>query len=364
VKDFSLIPSEDSQQAVRIGRNLMVAGSSLLVILLMYFYYWQGFLPKRAFVLASCAILLLILFFYILFRSGANKKFQDPSLTVPQMLSAIVVTTYIIYQANDARGGFLLVYTMVFVFGLFRLTAREMLIIAAFVLSAYAFAISLLAVNKPHAVDAQEEMVNWLVLAVVLLWFAPIGGYIRNLRDRVRESNAELRAALTKIQDLVVHDELTGVHNRRYLTDILRKEKSRADRSGNTFCVAILDIDSFKNINDTFGHSVGDKVLKEFATVVENAVRISDYFGRFGGEEFLLLLTQTTVQTVPVFAERIRSLVEIHNWPGIPQELKITVSTGIAEYHLQEDVEDTLRRADAALYGAKHAGRNRVECSN
>ena len=127
------------------------------------------------------------------------------------------------------------------------------------------------------------------------------------------------------------------------------------------FYVAILDLDSFKNINDTFGHSAGDDVLKEFARIVKNQVRVSDYFGRFGGEEFLLLLTQTTLATAPVFAERIRAIVESCDWPSIPHQLKVTVSTGIAEYRLQENIENTLRRADAALYRAKQAGRNRVE---
>lgn len=342
----------------------MAAGTSLLVILLMFFYYWQGFLPKNAFIQASSAILFFIFLFYILFRIGVNKKFRDPSMTAWQMLAAAVVIMYVMYHANEARGAFLLVFMMVFVFGVFRLNGRELFMIAAFVLSAYGLVIDLLLTNKPHAVNAHVEMVQWFVLALVLLWFAPMGGYINNLRRELRQGNEELKAALIKIQDLAIHDDLTGVHNRRYLTDILHKEKNRADRSGSTFCVAILDIDSFKKINDTFGHSVGDEVLKEFSHIVENEVRISDFFGRFGGEEFILLLTQTNLATAPVFAERIRALVELSDWPDNPHKLKVTVSIGITQYHLQENIEDTLRRADAALYRAKHAGRNRVEYGN
>jgi diguanylate cyclase (GGDEF)-like protein len=361
MRNLSLLFPSDKEHAVRIRRNAMAALASLLVVLLLFFYYWQGFLPRHAFIQASAAIVFLIGLFYFLFRTGVNKAFRDPSLTLPQMLAAAVVIEYVTYQADNARGGLLLIYLMVFMFGLFRLNMRELLMAALFVVSSNALVIYLLAVNKPYAINLQMEITQCLVLAMVLLWFAPMGGYINHLRDTLRDSNTELQDALEKMHGMATRDELTGIHNRRSIWEILEMEKNRADRGGAIFCVALFDLDHFKSVNDRFGHAAGDKVLKGFTDIVRKELRASDYFGRYGGEEFLLLLPQTTLGTAPAFAERIREFVEKGDWTKVSSNLRLTVSAGIAQYRSPEKMEETLQRADSALYRAKKAGRNRVE---
>ena len=152
-------------------------------------------------------------------------------------------------------------------------------------------------------------------------------------------------------------DILTGLPNRRFLQTQLEGEFERAERYGRTFSVALLDLDHFKRVNDSFGHAVGDKVLQEVARLLAGQARNLDTAGRWGGEEFLLLLPELPLGAAFEVAERFRLLVAEHPFAhGHP----LTVSLGVAEYRAGEGLDDLLNRADAALYDAKTGGRNRV----
>jgi diguanylate cyclase (GGDEF)-like protein len=140
----------------------------------------------------------------------------------------------------------------------------------------------------------------------------------------------------------------------------LRQHQALSIRTGESFCVALVDIDFFKNINDTLGHSAGDTVLREFSASAMRSLRASDQFGRWGGEEFMLLMPQTSMQEAITGAQRLRLNTEALSFP-VGEDLALTISIGLAQYRVGEDIEDTLRRADVALYRAKSAGRNRVE---
>jgi len=172
----------------------------------------------------------------------------------------------------------------------------------------------------------------------------------------------KLEQALGTINELAIRDELTGVHNRRYLLELIEKEKERSDRNGRAFCMCLLDIDFFKRINDTWGHSAGDTVLRAFAGVVQGQVRGSDSFGRYGGEEFLLMLPETPPGDALVLAERVRAAIEEMRCLEGGSEIALTVSIGVAEYRMGEAIGLAVGRADEALYLAKSSGRNRVLC--
>jgi diguanylate cyclase (GGDEF)-like protein len=169
----------------------------------------------------------------------------------------------------------------------------------------------------------------------------------------------KLEQALKIINELAIRDELTGSHNRRHLLELIEHEKERSARFGGLFCLCLLDIDYFKRINDTHGHSAGDTVLRHFAAAVQGQIRDSDAFGRYGGEEFLLMLPETSLDEAMVLAERVRADTERLAFAGLPG-LAITVSIGIAEFRTGEPVAQTIARADEALYLAKSNGRNRV----
>jgi diguanylate cyclase (GGDEF)-like protein len=123
----------------------------------------------------------------------------------------------------------------------------------------------------------------------------------------------------------------------------------------------MVDIDLFKRINDTYGHLTGDAVLRDVAHAASKALRQLDFFGRYGGEEFVMVLTDTPLEGAMVTAERVRSRIEQLEFPGIAPGLRVTVSIGVAEHVRRADSAVTLRRADEALYRAKEGGRNRSE---
>jgi diguanylate cyclase (GGDEF)-like protein len=170
----------------------------------------------------------------------------------------------------------------------------------------------------------------------------------------------KLEQALKTINELAIRDELTGTHNRRYLLGLIEKEKDRSDRSGHSFSLCLLDIDFFKRINDTYGHAAGDTVLRQFCHAVQQHVRATDSFGRYGGEEFLLMLPETPAVDALVLAERVRQAVEKLRCVDGGSEIALTVSIGVAEFRPGEQITQTVGRADEALYLAKSSGRNRV----
>ena len=209
---------------------------------------------------------------------------------------------------------------------------------------------------SPRADMPLLHLVCDLGLYVVVLVFVLLFELTKN------DGFSRLRQALATINELAIRDELTGIHNRRFLLDLVEKEKERADRNGSEFCLCLFDIDFFKRINDTYGHAAGDTVLRDFARTVQDQLRALDAFGRYGGEEFLLMLPETPAASAIALAERVRGAVEGLRCTDGERTITLTVSVGVAEYRLGEKVAQTIVRADQALYLAKSGGRNRVLC--
>jgi diguanylate cyclase (GGDEF)-like protein/PAS domain S-box-containing protein len=159
------------------------------------------------------------------------------------------------------------------------------------------------------------------------------------------------------IDHLARTDELTGLANRRELNRIISHHISQANKTDSCFSVVMLDIDLFKSINDKYGHSVGDLVLQEFSGYVKAMIRKSDFFARWGGEEFFIVLPDTNQANAVKISEKLFSKVEKTECAG----LAITVSAGVVEYTPGESLESLLKRVDSAVYRAKNKGRNRVE---
>lgn len=182
--------------------------------------------------------------------------------------------------------------------------------------------------------------------------------YQKHLEEQVAERTASLSAVNEELQRLARRDSLTGLYNRIAADERLRQEFLLLKRSASPYAVLFMDIDHFKSINDTYGHEIGDHVLRRFAAVASSIIRESDFLARFGGEEFLVVLPDTSVEGAMLIAEKIRSAVETHDFGAVPH---ITVSIGVAsgeDKDLRE--EAVVRRADSALYKAKSSGRNAV----
>lgn len=185
--------------------------------------------------------------------------------------------------------------------------------------------------------------------------------FFRGMQYRLSVANDKLGAALAQIETLVRSDELTGVANRRGIMESLHRQRELLDRSQQPFCVALLDIDHFKRVNDRHGHAAGDRVLRTFGALLASCTRAVDRIGRYGGEEFLLVMPDTNAEQAVDALERLRLQIVGANWTaltGIPSGMTATI--GVTQYRAGESVEATIRRADEALYRGKAAGRNRV----
>ncbi len=172
---------------------------------------------------------------------------------------------------------------------------------------------------------------------------------------------AALEEELAKATHASREDFLTKLYNKRAIEEYLRLKEAEYERHGHDFCIAMLDLDHFKLINDTYGHDAGDAVLVAFAKILKEEARGSDIVGRFGGEEFIAILGDTDAQGAKVFCEKVRSHVEAAHFMYQGERILVSVSIGIAQRSLSPSLKSTLSGADERLYDAKRKGRNRVE---
>jgi diguanylate cyclase len=344
---FRLFPTDDADQRLRFRRYMIAAATSLMFVFLLTLCHMEGALSAGPFATASLATLATIGAFYVVFRTGWNRRARDRSLTVPMMVCATTAVTFALYYVGPARPVFLLMYPVILFFGVFRLNTRSLLGVSALAMFGYALVIWLLLYSPAGIARPHIEMLQWMVLATVLIWFSFMGGYVNHLHSRLKESE---------------YDELTGVYTRRRILEVLQHERIRCDRGAGPLSICMLDIDRFKHVNDSFGHAAGDEVLRQSVDVSQRELRAIDFMGRYGGEEFLLVLTQTGIEGARECAERVRRQTEAAGFTLSGSERHMTVSIGVAEYRPGESTRETLERADAALYRAKAGGRNRIEC--
>ncbi len=182
-------------------------------------------------------------------------------------------------------------------------------------------------------------------------------------RQEVQEAENRIHALesqLEQMSELVREDQLTGSLNRRGLDDVFEREAARADRRKTPLCIALLDLDDFKRLNDTYGHLAGDEVLIHLVRVIKETLRTMDVIARFGGEEFLILLPETTLESAMQTVTRLQRELTKRIFMHRHERLLITFSAGVALRQSGEEQTAVIKRADDALYKAKHAGKNRV----
>ncbi|MEH6493572.1 biofilm regulation diguanylate cyclase SiaD [Halopseudomonas sp.] len=180
---------------------------------------------------------------------------------------------------------------------------------------------------------------------------------VARISDRYQNMMRDLNEAL---HEASTHDALTGLPNRRLLVDRLKKEAERYARYKRPFTIAMLDVDHFKAINDQYGHELGDSALTEIARVLDAEIREQDLCGRWGGEEFLILLPETQADAAARVMERVRTAIEHLTIRAQTDSVTVTISIGIAEYQAGESYSETINQADHALLVAKRGGRNQL----
>ncbi|WP_019142034.1 GGDEF domain-containing protein [Noviherbaspirillum massiliense] len=330
---------------------------SLLYALNLFIFYQQEFISDASFLCGSAFVLCTVIFFYGLFKLGANKRFEDPTLMLPQLCATVSIMLLMAYIDRATQPALVPFILIAFSFGIFRLSTRSLVLMSAACVSAYLGIILMHADQAEQISLLRHDFMQWCVLALTLPGMIVVGKQIQNLRQLLRLT----RYQLAHFEEKATRDELTGLYNRRQLQDELERARAHARASSTPFCICLIDIDHFKKINDGSGHLTGDTMLREFARVARNSIRDTDILGRYGGDEFMQILPDTDLKGAVMHAERLRVQAHFLDFQALLPQKHISLSIGIAQYRDGESLLDLIARADAALYRAKQLGRNRVE---
>lgn len=297
---------------------------------------------------------------YAMIRASKALGIPPWLMAVLQALIALGCNAAIYAVTGPIRGATLMLPLVVIVFCTFSLRPRQTLALCAASIAMFGATITWLVVSDPVHFPVNVEVAHFALAAASLLAVSLVMGEMGKLRVRLKRQKEELLAAVATIRTLATVDELTSLSNRRHMNEVLGAEERRESGAGRPVCVALLDIDFFKSVNDRYGHAGGDAVLRAFAATARESMRGGDVLARWGGEEFLLMLPATSLaEATPVLhrmAERVRAM----RIDELDRELTVTFSAGLAERSGDEPFADTISRADRALYIAKSSGRNQV----
>jgi diguanylate cyclase (GGDEF)-like protein len=300
--------------------------------------------------------------FYVLLSSPWCERQGEHYLVIPQMLANAAVNLAFMAWAPQVGGLMLMLLFVIFAFGSLRMSLRPVLMGSLLISILVGVVIALVGDRLALPMDSwQARVTSGLWFSLVLARSALLGLYASDLRALLAKRNAQLAATSEKLEQLASRDGLTGALNQRSVMRLLDEELGRMQRSGQPFGVAMLDIDHFKQVNDRHGHLVGDDVLRRFTIKVAAEMRGTDRLGRYGGEEFLLLLTAATdIGSATAAVDRIRTAVAREDWDQVAFGLDLTFSAGVAMCREGDTSEQLIGRADRALYRAKREGRNCV----
>lgn len=300
--------------------------------------------------------------FYGCIRSGHSCRFADPSLTSVQIAFAISSAAFGYALAGPLRGAVFPVLTLILMFGMFQLRARSAYALSFFALVLFGAVMTTMALRQSDSYPPLVEFGHFLMLALMLPAVAVLTARMSVIRQRLSQQRQDLARALAQLEVIATRDELTGLPNRRQMQALMDQELLRSQRHPHDFCIALVDLDHFKRINDSQGHAAGDTVLRHFAQAGQAALRATDVLARWGGEEFLVLLPDTPLPQAQAALERLREQVaalRVRIAEG--GEIRLTVSIGLAAHRAGDTLAQTLARADRWLYEAKAQGRNRLQ---
>jgi diguanylate cyclase (GGDEF)-like protein len=356
---------QEKMQRHRLRMTSISVVNALLQTVIVSLYAWSGTVTWTVAIAFSAASLVTTGLFTSAVAMGWLLRVKDGPLLYAQLAANSLIQLIFLVIAPQLSVLFLVSMLVTFNFVMLAFTPRQ------FIWGWLAFgattAVALIAgrerFSNPAATDF-NLFVLWLFFFFAVRRLAVIGAQFSNLREQLSVKNRQLTESLERINELAIHDELTGAFNRRHFIQLLTEERERANRTKQPFSVAIFDLDHFKNVNDRFGHLAGDAVLREFCALVHAGMRTTDRFARYGGEEFVMLMPATTpAESAAMAVERVRAAAEHKDWGPVLAGHGITTSAGVATYRSDESIEELLSRADAALYAAKHGGRNRLVIS-
>ena len=339
----------------------MVGVSYVIDAGILLIYAHAGTIPVTIGPAFAICGLLSVTGYILLSESGFTERFKDHYFVAPQSIISMIIMLVFIYIAPQVGVMFLCTLFVVFTFGSLRSTPWQ----TAAIWTAMALGLAglFLLTDKPISMPNGTYLERFATMTVFILTIGRcmfLGIFSSSLRESLYKSGLALKEAYRRIEELAELDDLTGSYNRRFIMRFLDDEIARAHRTRAPCSIALIDLDWFKRINDTYGHPTGDEVLRTFAITVFANIRGVDRFGRYGGEEFLLVLPDTPDDVAMRLLNRLREIIADLDWSAFSLGMRLTVSAGIATLRPDETPDALLARADRALYRAKAQGRNRI----
>ncbi|MBM7481363.1 diguanylate cyclase (GGDEF)-like protein [Bradyrhizobium sp. GM2.2] len=334
-------------------------GASVLLL-----YAYDGVISMGVPSLFWLGGLLTIGTFTVLSEAGFGDRFEDHYLTVFQISAHMSLQLLFLLAVPTVGVAFLAVLFLIFAFGTLRMTSSQAML--TWGLATCGLALVFLASDLPIGLPVTTQLqraASMLCFVLVIGQCAFLGLFGATLRKILYRRSIELKAAYQRIEELAELDELTGSYNRRCIMRLLDAEIEKSRQTSTPCAIALIDLDWFKRINDAHGHPVGDEVLRTFAITIFANIRPADCFGRYGGEEFLLLLPGTDGDAASRTLDRLRGIVADLDWSAFSPGMRVTISAGVVTLRDNDTADTFLVRADSALYSAKAQGRNRIATS-
>ena len=351
----------DRRQRFRLAQAWLACLLLCFCVLALHAAAAFGMVPEGPIGWWSAASVAGMLTVVIVIRTGLNKRFADPAMTMQQMLYAVLCSAWAYSFAGPAHSLVGIILAVILMFGMFGLSSRQVIWVGIYTLGLFGVVMGWSSQRDPDHYPIGEELCYFMMLCIMVIGVGLLTVRLHRMRDRLRRQKVELEAALAHIHRLATHDDLTGLVNRRHMQELLENERMRLERSEQDWCVALIDLDHFKSVNDAHGHAIGDEVLRALSRHAHTLIRRTDVLARWGGEEFVLLLPNTPIAMASTSLERLRE--HFHANPLVVQgiALPVSFSAGLTEHLRGETVAQTLERADKLCYQAKTLGRNRVE---
>jgi diguanylate cyclase len=339
----------------------MIAVSYVIDAVVLLVYAYAGTIPATIGPAYAVVGLVSVGWYLVLSETGFTERYQDHYFVAPQLMVSVAIMLAFVYIAPEVGVMFLCTLFVVFNFGSLRSTPQQTTLV--WTATAFGLAVLFLLTDKPIAMPHGSYLERFATMSVFVLTIGRcifLGMFSSSMRQSLYKSGEKLKEAYKRIEELAELDELTGSFNRRCIMRMLDDEIARARRLQAPCSIALIDLDWFKRINDAYGHPTGDEVLRTFAITVFANIRNIDRFGRYGGEEFLLVLPDTPNDPATRILDRLRTIIADLDWSAFSPGMKVTISAGVATLAGSENPDTFLARADSALYAAKARGRNRI----
>ncbi|MFD2365876.1 diguanylate cyclase [Pseudoduganella sp. GCM10020061] len=297
---------------------------------------------------------------YSMLRLSSRLGIAPWKLAIGQALYALTCNVALYTVTGPIRGAALMVLLVVIVFCTFSLSPRQTTALFGVTVVSLGATMLWMVARDPVTYPPAIELLHFSLAFISLAAVTALTTVMTRLRKRLSRQKHELQEALLTIRKLATVDELTALANRRHMNEVLSAEEKRVNATNGVVCIALLDIDLFKSVNDRFGHACGDQVLRSFADAARQELRSADVLARWGGEEFLLLLPDTALAEAHLVLQRMAQRFRESSIPGIDERVRITFSAGVVERRIGEPFSETISRADHAMYRAKSGGRDRI----